>query len=84
MRKAALGYGSRVRAARSCLAAPISHQLPLLSSPPLILQVWACKSYTRTVPLFVQTLRQATVRQVAPFLDPGQDVIVSMVRATIN
>jgi hypothetical protein len=36
------------------------------------------QSYTKTVPLFVQTVRQSTVRQVAPFLDPGQDVIVSM------
>jgi voltage-gated potassium channel Kch len=43
----------------------------------ILFQVWACKSYTKTVPLFVQTLRQSTVRQVAPFLDPEQDVIVS-------
>ena len=43
----------------------------------ILFQVWACKSYTKSVPLFVQTLRQSTVRQVAPFLDLGQDVIVS-------
>jgi hypothetical protein len=43
----------------------------------IMFQVWACKSYTKMVPLYVQTLRQATVRRVAPFLDPGQDVIVS-------
>jgi len=43
----------------------------------ILFQVWACKSYTKTVPLFVQTLQQSTVRQVAPFLDPEQDVIVS-------
>lgn len=43
----------------------------------ILFQVWSCKSYTKTVPLFVQTLRQSTVRQVAPFLDPEQDVIVS-------
>jgi hypothetical protein len=36
------------------------------------------KSYTKTVPLYVQTVRQATVGQIAPFLDPGQDVVVSM------
>lgn len=36
------------------------------------------KSYTKTVPLYVQTVRQATVAQIAPFLDPGQDVVVSM------
>lgn len=41
-------------------------------------QVWAMKSYTKTVPLYVQTVRQATVSQIAPFLDPGQDVVVSM------
>ena len=28
------------------------------------------KSYTKTVPLYVQTVRQATVQQIAPFLDP--------------
>lgn len=43
----------------------------------ILFQVWACKSYTKSVPLFVQTLKQSTVRQVAPFLDLGQDVIVS-------
>ena len=36
------------------------------------------KSYTKTVPLYVQTVRQSTVEQIAPFLDPGQDVVVSM------
>ncbi|GAB4817363.1 hypothetical protein N2152v2_004409 [Parachlorella kessleri] len=44
----------------------------------ILFQVWAVKSYTKTVPLYVQTVRQATVRQIAPFLDPGQDVVVSM------
>ncbi len=44
----------------------------------ILFQVWAAKSYTRTVPLFVQAARQATVRQVAPFLDPATDVIVSV------
>jgi hypothetical protein len=42
------------------------------------LQVWAMKSYTKAVPLYVQTVRQSTVEQIAPFLDPGQDVVVSM------
>ena len=27
-------------------------------------QVWACKAYTKTVPLYVQTVREAAVRQV--------------------
>ena len=43
----------------------------------ILFQVWAAKSYTKTVPLFVQTLKQATVDQIKPFLDPGQDVAVS-------
>ena len=43
----------------------------------ILFQVWACKSYTKTVPLFVQTLKESTVRQIEPFLDLGQDVIVS-------
>lgn len=43
----------------------------------ILFQVWAAKSYTKTVPLFVQTLKQTTVNQIAPFLDPGQDVAVS-------
>lgn len=43
-------------------------------SHPLMLhpQVWALKSYTKSVPLYVQTVRQVTVRQIKPFLDPGQ------------
>ncbi|PRW44899.1 Potassium channel subfamily T member 2 isoform A [Chlorella sorokiniana] len=44
----------------------------------ILFQVWAMKSYTKTVPLYVQTVRQATVQQIAPFLDPGQDVVFSM------
>lgn len=44
----------------------------------VLFQVWACKAYTKTVPLYVQTVREAAVRQIEPFLDPGQDVIVSM------
>ena len=44
----------------------------------ILFQVWAAKSYTKTVPLFVQTMKQSTVEQIAPFLDPEQDVAVSM------
>ncbi|KAL4448241.1 hypothetical protein ABPG75_005460 [Micractinium tetrahymenae] len=44
----------------------------------IMFQVWAMKSYTKTVPLYVQTVREATVAQISPFLDPGQDMIVSM------
>ena len=44
----------------------------------ILFQVWACKSYTKTVPLYVQTVRKKMVDRIAPFLDPGQDVIVSM------
>ena len=44
----------------------------------ILFQVWACKAYTKRVPLFVQTLRQSTVYQVGPFLDPEQDVVMSM------
>jgi len=43
----------------------------------ILFQVWAAKSYTKTVPIFVQTLKQATLQQIMPFLDPGQDVAVS-------
>ena len=31
----------------------------------ILFQVWASKSFTKTVPLFVQTVRQATVHQIA-------------------
>lgn len=44
----------------------------------LLFQVWSAKSYTKTVPLYVQTVRQKTVSRISPFLDPEQDVIVSM------
>jgi voltage-gated potassium channel Kch len=44
----------------------------------ILFQVWAAKSYTKTVPLFVQTMKQSTVEQIQPFLDPDQDVAVSM------
>lgn len=36
------------------------------------IQVWACKSFTKTVPLYVQTVRQKAVDQIRPFLDPGE------------
>jgi voltage-gated potassium channel Kch len=44
----------------------------------LLFQVWSAKCYTKTVPLYVQTVRQKTVSRISPFLDPEQDVIVSM------
>lgn len=44
----------------------------------ILFQVWAAKSYTKTVPLFVQTMKQSTVDQIRPFIDPDQDVAVSM------
>lgn len=44
----------------------------------ILFQVWAAKSYTKTVPLFVQTMQQSTVEQIKPFIDPEQDVAVSM------
>ncbi len=44
----------------------------------ILFQVWAAKSYTKTVPLFVQTMKQSTVDQIRPFIDPEQDVAVSM------
>ena len=63
----------------SSLPAPCCKLPPtkMAPSPLLALQVWAVKSYTKTVPLYVQTIRQSTVRRIAPFLDPGQDVVVS-------
>lgn len=30
------------------------------------------------MPLYVQTLRQSTVTQIRPFLDPSQDIVVSL------
>lgn len=53
------------------MTAPSLHLLPLK-------QVWACKSYTNSAPLYVQTLRQATVAQIRPFLDHGKDLVVSL------
>ena len=44
----------------------------------ILFQVWAAKSYTKSVPLFVQTMKQSTVDQIKPFIDPEQDVAVSM------
>ncbi|RMZ57560.1 hypothetical protein APUTEX25_001760, partial [Auxenochlorella protothecoides] len=44
----------------------------------ILFQVWACKGYTSNVPLYVQTLRQSTVTQIRPFLDPSQDIVVSL------
>jgi voltage-gated potassium channel Kch len=44
----------------------------------ILFQVWAAKSYTKTVPLFVQTMKQSTVDQIRPFIDPEQDIAVSM------
>ena len=33
-------------------------------------QVWAVKSYTKSVPIYVQVLQRASLRMIAPFLDP--------------
>ena len=44
----------------------------------VLFQVWACKSYTKSAPLFVQTVKQSSVSQIAPFLDPGRDVMISV------
>lgn len=39
--------------------------------------MWALKSYTKRVPLYVQVIQQSSVKLIAPFLDPEQDVLVS-------
>ena len=41
-------------------------------------QVWALKSYTKSVPLYVQCLRVSSLQLITPFLDPMRDVIVSV------
>jgi len=41
-------------------------------------QVWAVKSYTKSVPLYIQVLQRNSLQLIAPFLDPEHDVIVSM------
>ena len=41
-------------------------------------QVWAVKSYTKSVPVYVQVLQRASLRMIAPFLDPERDVLVSV------
>jgi len=42
------------------------------------MQVWAVKSYTKSVPVYVQVLQRASLRMIAPFLDPERDVLVSV------
>lgn len=42
-----------------------------------MVQVWALKSYTKRVPLYVQVLQKSSIQLIAPFLDPEQDVLVS-------
>lgn len=44
----------------------------------LWLQVWAVKSFTKSVPVYVQVLQRASLRMIAPFLDPERDVLVSV------
>lgn len=44
----------------------------------LCMQVWAVKSYTKSVPVYVQVLQRASLRMIAPFLDPERDVLVSV------
>ena len=51
-----------------CRAAKLGH---------LLMQVWALKSYTKSVPLYIQVLQRSSLALIAPFLDPEQDVIVS-------
>ena len=40
--------------------------------------MWAVKSYTKSVPVYVQVLQRASLRMIAPFLDPERDVLVSV------
>ena len=40
--------------------------------------MWAVKSYTKSVPLYIQVLQRNSLQLIAPFLDPEHDVIVSM------
>ena len=44
----------------------------------VLFQVWAVKSYTKRVPLYVQTLSTASLAAVRPFLDGDRDVAVSV------
>lgn len=44
----------------------------------VLFQVWTCKSYTKLAPLFIQTVRQSSVSQIEPFLDPERDVVISV------
>ena len=44
----------------------------------VLFQVWAVKSYTKRVPLYVQTLSTASLAAVRPFLDGERDVAVSV------
>ena len=44
----------------------------------MAVQVWAVKSYTKSVPLNIQVLQRNSLQLIAPFLDPDHDVIVSM------
>lgn len=39
--------------------------------------MWALKSYTKRVPLYVQVLQKSSIHLISPFLDPEQDVLVS-------
>lgn len=36
------------------------------------------RSYTSTVPLFVQTLSKEAMVQIKPFLDPAKDMVISL------
>ena len=36
------------------------------------------KSFTKSVPLYVQVLQRASLQLISPFLDPARDVIISM------
>eukprot|EP00192_Tetraselmis_astigmatica_P006581 CAMPEP_0117686318 /NCGR_PEP_ID=MMETSP0804-20121206/22361_1 /TAXON_ID=1074897 /ORGANISM="Tetraselmis astigmatica, Strain CCMP880" /LENGTH=754 /DNA_ID=CAMNT_0005497953 /DNA_START=92 /DNA_END=2358 /DNA_ORIENTATION=+ len=44
----------------------------------LLFQVWAIKSYTKSVPLYVQAIKEDAIARVAPFLDVERDVVVSI------
>lgn len=68
----------------------VSRPLPLLLYPPppptprgclpnaQRRSVWALKSYSKHLPLYVQVLRRASVARIAPFLDPARDVVLSV------
>ena len=76
--EADLNFVNARRARAALLVADRFSARPQEEDKTLIFQVWSIRSYTRDVPLLVQTISKTAAHQIAPFLDSRRDSVISL------